>query len=152
MEMETYAFAIDTRPQRIWDWNLQEKNLKFLGGVDPDYFSHVAQVNAALLREAENHRAALAIRLAHSHALETFMSFAAAAFQAPACPLGWLLRYSNEELRSVVGKVTEGGLQFSRLSGPPTWEGLANVLVADLAATPEQKQAISSISLRFGAA
>lgn len=57
--MESYSFAVDERPLRIWDWRLGEKNLDFLRGVDPDYFVYVAEVNSPVLEQQKDHRAAL---------------------------------------------------------------------------------------------
>ncbi|NCT69286.1 MAG: hypothetical protein GXC76_16780 [Rhodanobacteraceae bacterium] len=141
--MQSYAFAIDERPQKVWDWDLTEKNLGFLRGIDPEYFVHVAQVNAALLEEKKTNSAALAIRLGYSHALETFMAFAGASLQAPACPLAWMLRYTNDDLRKVVENIANGSLKYARLTPTPTWAGLAEALVGGLSASDEQKSQIA---------
>jgi hypothetical protein len=142
--MQSYPFAIDERPQRVWDWDLRRKNLEFLQGVDPDYFIHVSQVNADLVEAGKTNSAALAIRLGYSHALETFMAFSAATIQAPACPLGWMLRYTNEDLRKIIAKINYGNVRFARLGLPPTWLGLAEAVVGGLSASDEQKAHLAS--------
>jgi hypothetical protein len=97
--------------------------------MDSEYFLHIAQLNAALLRDTKDHRAALAIRLAYSHGLETLMAFAGATVQAPACPLGWVLRYKNDDLRKVIEKLMSGTVAFAAVT-PATWDGLATLVVA----------------------
>jgi hypothetical protein len=145
--MQSYPFAVGERPQRIWDWDLRGKNLDFLRGVDPEYFIHVAQVNASLAESGRTNSAALAIRLGYSHALESFMAFAAATFQAPECPIGWMLRYTNDDLRKVIGRINNGAIKYSRLASPPTWLGLAQTVVAGLSASDEAK---ANLSTGFG--
>lgn len=127
--MESYEFLINTRPQCIWDWRLRDKNLAFVRGFDPDYFRYVAHVNAPAIEKESNHHAALSLRLTYSHALESFAALAGAAFQAPDCPLGWLLRYTNADLYAVVEKVTRLQGLPTRLGTPPSWSGLAEVVV-----------------------
>lgn len=75
-----------------WYWRLAEKNRLFLQGVEPGYFEYIPEAHRKEFEADPGPRPALALRLTFSHALETFMAFAAAAIQASACPLGWILK------------------------------------------------------------
>ncbi len=142
--MESYSFAINTRPQCVWDWRLKEKNLEFLAGIDPDYFLYVADVNGAILATRKDQRAALAVRLAYSQALETFMALSAATIQASSCPMGWMLRYNNEDLREIIAKISQGTVEHCRFPASSDWNGLAAAVV-ELSSVPvvEQPEVVS---------
>jgi hypothetical protein len=42
-------FAVGEKPYCVWEWNLPERNLEYLGRVDPTYFDYVGRVNAKKL-------------------------------------------------------------------------------------------------------
>src|SRR5262249_14056086 len=94
--MKGVPFVIDETPYVCWDWELKEKNLEFLRGIDSRYFQYVVESNIEHLEGEDKHRAALSIRLAYSHAIETLFALLGALVQAPTCPLGWLLSYRKE--------------------------------------------------------
>lgn len=97
-ETHVIPFMIDTRPLCVWDTEIEAINLRFIRGIDPNYFQYVAESSFAAL-EGENAKyAALTLRTAYSHALETFFALLCAALQAPDCVVGWILQYRNTEL------------------------------------------------------
>jgi len=49
--------------------------------------------------------AAIALRMAYSQGLETLFAFLGAAVQAPDCVVGYLLRYENRDLNSLIDKI-----------------------------------------------
>lgn len=127
--MERYLFVVDERPYCAWDWDLKHKNQQFLDSVDPQFFRHQAELAAPKGDGPFSQTAALSLRLAYSHALETFFAWAGATFQAPHCPLGWLMRYRPGDVPRVVRKISQGTGLPSRLNVPRTWEGLATAVL-----------------------
>jgi hypothetical protein len=124
-----YNFAVHERPCAVWSLDLESENHAFLAGIDHSFFSALVDTQVPLLESDEQRmNAALAIRLTYGHALETFCALIGATLQAPHCPLGWVLAYKPEELRSVLEDVHASRLRFSRLPGPPSWESLSEVI------------------------
>lgn len=138
---EHAPFVVDETPHVVWDHALREKNLSFLQGIDTGYFRHVAEVHHPLLssnvREARQ-RSATALRFAHAHALETFCALAAASVQAPHFALGWLLRYKNQDLESVIRKLQMGEPMHSAWPDRFSWLRLSE-LVHEVPATIPEK-------------
>lgn len=124
-----YNFVVHDRPCAVWSLDLQAENQTFLDGIDHSYFTALVDSQVPLLdSEATRMNAALAIRLTYGHALETFFGLVGAMIQAPHCPLGWILTYKPDELRSVLEDVTATRLEFSRIPGPVTWEVVSETI------------------------
>lgn len=128
-ENQGISFVVDEQPRMFWDWELQEKNLKFLRGIDGKYFEYLVHKHVEHLEdEDENkHYAALSIRMAYFQALETLFALLCSLIQAPNCPLGWMLSYWD--LRSLVTKVNSRQRLYSRLAkNPITWRELSEIV------------------------
>ena len=52
--LEYSKFVVGNKPCCIWEWDLKEKNLKFLDRVIPDYFEYIVNQNIPLLEGEEN--------------------------------------------------------------------------------------------------
>jgi hypothetical protein len=127
--LEFVRFVVDETPYACWEWDLHARNLKFLRGVDPSYYTYVADANAEHLEDDQHgHEAALAIRIAYSQALETLFALLGAMVQAPECVIGWLLAYRNNQLESLVRKLSLRQVVLNRLNIEPTWENLSTVV------------------------
>ena len=126
--MESYQFVVDEKPYCIADWDLRKKNTDFLKGIDTGYFEHVALQQSNLLDGDEQKYAALTLRQAYSHALETFFALLSAFIQAPQCPLGWMLKYENRDLYSMVRKLIEHRPVMNRLAVPTRWDSLSSAI------------------------
>lgn len=117
-------------------------NRQFLEGVDPDYWAYQAIVHGEQLdSENQEHRqrAAVALRIVYSQAVETLLSFLGAVTQCPTFPLAWLMQYHNSELRSVVQKIHDRrGELPSPLKARPSWPAIANAVFEYV---PEPKRA-----------
>jgi len=91
-----------------WGHDLAGDNRRFLESLDPDYYWFAARQAVDRLsadpplEKADQLRAAMALRIAYGQGVETLMALLCALAQSPQFPLGWMLRYRNEELRSVV--------------------------------------------------
>lgn len=123
--MKGTPFVVDESPYVCWDWMLADKNLEFLRGIDARYFQYVVESNIEHLEGEDKHRAALSIRLAYSHAIETLFALLGALVQAPRCPLGWMLAYRHE-LPEVVRKISKGELILARAGARRTWHTLSD--------------------------
>ena len=120
-------FAIYETPCVVWGWDLPEENLRFLQGLDPDYFKHMVSLHSAELEGTDSQYAAVAIRVAYSHALECFFSLLAALIQAPDCVAGWLCRYTERgHLVPLVRDIQRGVRVLTKLRPPEiTWAKLS---------------------------
>lgn len=131
LRADGYAYYVGTRPQMTWAWDLQERNLRFLRSIDPGYYRHIARVHGPLLEgdDAGAQYAAATIRIAHGQATETLFALLGAFTQAPHRPIGWMLAYSNAELRSVVDRLAsyEGMTEFTQWKGTVTLDELSAV-------------------------
>jgi len=124
--MEVVKFVIYETPYACWDWELKEKNLEFLEGIDAGYFSYVASLNSDHVEGDDKHRAAVCLRLAYSHGLEALFALLCSAVQAPQCAVGWVLNYRNSDLLSLVRKISNKEPVYTRFKQTPvTWELLA---------------------------
>ena len=148
-----FPFAVDEQPYCLWGIDVQETNLRFLDGIDPDYYRHVAEMYAPALDGEQRKNAAIAIRLAYSQGLETLFALLAAAVQAPQCPVGWLLKYQPRHLRSVVRKLKSGQRLRARLKQPISWLSLSKEVhrfeLADTARSDRLKQLFARAWQRF---
>lgn len=139
--MQVARFVVDETPYACWDWDLKEKNLDFLRGIDAEYFWYVAEMNAEHLEGEAKHRAALAIRLAYSQGLEALFALLCSAIQAPECAVGWMLVYRPSDLRKLVSKINARASVLSRVTRPPvTWDGLAEHVHAHLPYEAEKRR------------
>jgi hypothetical protein len=121
-------------------------NRRFLEGIDPPYWAHLARVHGDELNssdDAHRQRAAAALRQAYGQGLETLFALLVAFAQAPYFTLGWMTLYQNRELRSVVGKIQRGESILSPLKEQVTWQSLSNVIHAGV---PENVRAVVSVS------
>lgn len=103
-KMESTLFAVDEEPYCLWEYDTGERNLACLKGIDSQYFSFIAASNYALFVDEQSknlidgelsgdnlQRAALAMRTAYHHGLETFFTLVCAGIQAPLCVHAWIL-------------------------------------------------------------
>lgn len=124
--MQVVKFAINNRAFACWDWDLRKKNVEFLKGIDPEYFAYVAEVNTKFLEGEEKHRAALSLRLAYSHGLETLFALLCSTVQAPDCVVGWILNYRPSDLRIILEQISLKEDLYTRFrTSPVTWEILS---------------------------
>src|SRR5262245_57933106 len=125
--MQYSKFAVDETPWCAWDWDLKEQNLNFIKGVDPTYFEYLAKVYVNSLDLEQEHKAALALRTAYSHGVETFFSFLFAAIQAPDCVIGWVHKYQIHDLKSLIEKVNHRQRVYTKVDiAPIAWENITN--------------------------
>ena len=136
------SFMIDDVPWCVWDWNLGELNATFIDGLDPSYFEYLAEVHGcALDSKASDQHAAVALRTSYHHAMEAFFALLGAMIQAPDCVIGWLHKYTNQQLESLVLKINKrlpvkGKLKLKDFS----WKGLAAVVFTHISLPDKVKE------------
>ncbi len=128
-DIQYCPFVVDETPYCLWDDDLARLNMEYLKQIDPMYFSQIAQTLAPLLDGESKQYAATILRSTYSHGLETLFAMLGAFVQAPDCPAGWILKYTNRELYSVTRKIHEGQSVHHRLNLPQiTWETIAQAI------------------------
>ena len=111
-----------------WDPDLPAKNVEFIRSIDPGYFRYLAETHGGNLTRGAEERAhaAMAVRSAYHHGVETLFALLFAGLQAPDCVVGWVQDYATGDLRELVGSI--GGEPPRYLKVRPetwTWEGIA---------------------------
>lgn len=112
--MQNSLFVVHREPYCIWEVDVGERNREFLCGIDPEYFSYLAEVH---LNADDEQRSAIALRAAFHHALETLFSLIGSYVQAPDCVYAWIAKCSNTQLREFVADVNNPNAQlFTKLN------------------------------------
>jgi hypothetical protein len=127
--MQSTIFAVNDEPYCLWELDVKQRNLEFLDGLDPDYFSYVLETH---LNSESEKRAIVALRQSLHHATETMFSLLAAFVQAPDCAYAWIGKCSNTQLREVVERITGGDSTLPSKLAIPTvdWKAVATVIFA----------------------
>ncbi len=126
---EAACFAVDENPFCVWEWDLAERNLEFVKGLDPTYFQYLAETSYRDIASANQQNAAVTLRTTYSHALEAFLAVLFATVQAPDCVPGWLTKYWPRDLRSLVEKTNGPGNVRNKLGlERVTWSTVAAVI------------------------
>ena len=151
---EYRPFVVDEVPYCIYDANIKERNVEFLSSIDPDYFSHIANIHASHLDGDQRKYAAVALRTEYYHGLEVLFAFICATVQDPYCIVGWLLKYKNSDLTSVVQKLNKGQKVRHRLNLEHiTWDAIAarinNVNTGDEEADNRLRQSFGQLWKNF---
>jgi hypothetical protein len=132
-------FVVDETPYCLWDWDIQKKNLEFLNRIDPVYFRHIANIHGQLLETDERQYAAIALRTAYSHGLESLFALLFATIQAPTCVFAWLLKYEPKHIRNLITKINHRKTIISKLAIKPiNWNTLASEIHSFSTSDPEK--------------
>ena len=132
--MQFSKFLVGKRPFCIWSDDLDEANRVLLRSLDADYFTFQGRQLARSLETDDAQRAAVALRSAYSHALETFFALLFAAIQAPDCVPAWLALYQPAELVALVDMVQrydmpKSKLRIAKKDWDVRWSGIAATLM-----------------------
>lgn len=148
--MQYRRFAVDTRPYCLWDPDLHALERSFVERIDGDYFSYLAETIASgPSDDRSEQRAAVALRAAYAHGMETFFALLFAAVQAPDCTLGWMHLYEPGDLRTLVRKVSGWERIHTKLAlRSRGWSGLTEVVLRPLVLDDEAKEA--ALKDKFG--
>jgi hypothetical protein len=140
-------FAVDETPYCVWEHDLRDRNLTFLKQLDPKFFEYLA--DAHWHDGDPSQHAALALRVAYGHGLETLFAMISATVQAPDCVVGWLQRYSYSDVESIIEKIRSGAPILSKLRGREiSWETIAAAVHSPMQQIETEKRA--QIARSFG--
>jgi len=133
MFLEGSKFVVDEKPYCAWEISLIKNNQSFIKKIEPKYFKYLSNVNFNIFKNDKdelNHQfAALSLRIAYSHALETFFALLFSALQAPDCISGWLKKYAINDLINLINKVSTRKKILSKIELESfTWRGIANTI------------------------
>src|SRR5258708_5439980 len=155
--MQCAGVAVDETPYCVWEYDLRDRNLRFVEQLDHKYFEYLALTLGPDLDGEPRQRAAIALRTGYHHALETFFTMLCAAIQAPGCMVGWIQKCSTKQLRSLVRKIEEGRHHLYNRIGLPvvTWQALSGVInlfnYPDQSRTAETQRLYATLWSRFAA-
>jgi hypothetical protein len=126
-KMQQAVFNVGDVPYAVWEWDVRERNLEFIRQIDEKYFEYLAQVHFESIEGKDRDRAALALRAAYHHAIETLMVLIGATVQAPHCYPGWILKAPTGAVRAVVRSLSQLAPPIPSVLDLPvlTWESLA---------------------------
>jgi hypothetical protein len=151
VSLEYAVVMVDVTPYCVWnDKSIKDINLKYLDNIDPTFFIYQADTNLNKLKFKKHKlHAALAIRTAYSHGLETLFSLICAAIQAPYCIPAWLLLCSNNDLESIVTKINSSEQVYTLFKNQPlNWTNISDTIHKPLVMEDKEKE--EAIKGRFG--
>lgn len=126
-QLSSTIIVVNDEPYCVWGFDLKERNIAFLEGLDVDYFPFL--IDTFVSAEDEK-RASIALRTAFHHSMETMFSLLGALVQAPDCVYAWLARCPTPTLRSVTERISKGdNALFSKWTEDVvTWDSVAKVV------------------------
>jgi len=107
-EVGSVLFQVGSDPYCAWC--TKDTNRVFLKKFDTDYYFYLAELHGQMLGGDYKHKAALSLRIAYYHGLETLFMLMFAALQAPYSVPGWFLKCQSSQLRQFVDDASSGKL------------------------------------------
>jgi hypothetical protein len=129
-------------PYCLWsEKNPKVLTIEFLDNIQPKFFEYQAGTNLNKLNYKKRRQmAAIALRTAYSHGLETLFSLLCAAIQAPHCVPGWMLFCKNSQLYSLLEKINDSKSIDCMLQAPISWENISSAIFASLILPDKEKE------------
>jgi len=136
------VFLVDEIPYCLWsEKNPKELTIEFLDNIQPKFFEYQANTNLSKLNYKKHQQmAAIALRTAYSHGLETLFSLLCASIQAPHCVPGWMLFCKNKQLYSILGKINGAQPVDCMLRGDVSWKNISSAVFASLSLPDKGKE------------
>lgn len=125
--VQNSIFVVNEEPYCIWEIDIAKRNGEFLDGIDVKYFDYLLNVH---LESDDEKRAAIALRAALHHAMETMFSLLGAYIQAPDCAYAWIAKCSNNDLRQLVKNIgCYHNTLFTKLNiDQVSWESISKLV------------------------
>lgn len=136
------VFMVNDAPYCLWsETNPKNLTIEFLDNFQPEYFEYQADTNLNKLNYKKRRKmAAIALRTAYSHGLETLFSLICASIQAPHCVPGWMLFCQNRQLYSLLEKINESISVDCMLEDPISWKNISSAIFAHLSLPDKEKE------------
>lgn len=112
--MYRYVFAVGKDVYCCWEYDLPERNNRFLSSIDGEYFDYVAHRHLDQIEGENRQHAAVALRAGYHHGLETLFSLLGALCQAPGAVPAWIPKCNNTALRELVEVLCRGGMVLTQ--------------------------------------
>ena len=103
-----YVFAVADTAFCCWEYDHVERNVRFLSGLDAEYYWRLAEILAEHLDGDGGGTASIALRAAYHQGIETLFSMLGAYAQAPECVPAWLACCKSEDLHKIVEGLRRG--------------------------------------------
>jgi len=134
MKIQYLPIIVNDKPFCFWDSDFKKKNIEFLQGFDANYFNFVSGglyevIVEDKLPEKDKQYAAIGIRNLYSHAMETLFAFICATLQSPGFIPGWLIKYRQNDLYTLVKKIHDGKKFRSKIRPDElSWIGISKLI------------------------
>jgi hypothetical protein len=139
------VFIVGNKPFCVW--HFKDAKADFLRSIDTNYFQYLAETHAAQLNGERRQHAALALRTAYHHGLETMFMLIFASLQAPNCVVGWLLKCRTETLRELVDGVCSNKQFLTKWNlEKMSWESVAALIIGKIFA---HRQDVEELNANF---
>jgi len=136
------VFMVNDVPYCLWsERNPRNLTIEFLDNFQPEYFEYQADTNLNKLNYKKRRKmAAIALRAAYSHGLETLFSLLCASIQAPHCVPGWMLFCQNKQLYNLLENINKSKPIDCMLEDPVSWKNISSAIFAYLSLSDKQKE------------
>jgi len=124
VDIDAVPFVVNETPCCVWGTDPRAVNAEFLGFIQPEFFSYVADIHAADLTGPRCQFASMALGAAYSQGLETLFATLFASLQAPNCVPGWLAKYRQEDLKALVTAIDHRPFRTRIPLSGSTWEAV----------------------------
>ena len=130
-------FVIDETPYCMWELEIEKRNESFINAINPEYFDFIADSFFDKFNNSDDKiiktNASIALRMHYSLCLETMFSLIFATVQAPHCLSGWILKYNQRELLSLIQKISDGKKIYSGFHiDKYSWQKIIEIIFAYL--------------------
>lgn len=96
-----YAYAVADKAWCCCEYDHRARNLEFLDGLDPDYFSTMADLLGAELDGDHSLAVSVTLRMLYVQAIETLLALLGATVQAPEAVAAWITTCTTQDLDEV---------------------------------------------------
>ena len=127
-------FPVNKRAYSVWSFNVRRDNLEFIKGISADFFSYLGTIHGDKTDGDDGAHAAIALRLAYHHGVETLLSLLAGTLQAPEAIVAWMGKCRTSDLREIVEDISNKNQSLLRLLGVKevSWRGLSQIISVDI--------------------